>query len=154
MKNLIAIVFAVSSVSAFADQVIVTKSNHTGFTAPQYARNETCTVYTDRVVVTKYLGRDANGVKLEETTPIELSGNIEGLLAAAADEKVEQKDNGLCDGPSTLIAAGNVEHAAVLFATGGCGNKGSERVGPASRILVELVDRYCPTTYKMGLRAN
>jgi hypothetical protein len=42
------------------------------------------------------------------------------------------------------------EDGTLLFATGGCSAPRQERKGPASNMLVELVNKYCATTHDFG----
>ena len=53
--------------SAFADMSVVTKNSYPGHVHPDFARNETCEVKTDRVIITRTYGRGAKGVTTTET---------------------------------------------------------------------------------------
>ena len=64
-------------------------------------------------------------------------------LERALKEKIEEKENGLCDAPGTSIKMG----VELLFATGGCGSPRKDRVGPFSTALKNVVNTYCPNTY-------
>ncbi len=129
-------------------QALVTKSNASGFTPPEWVRSETCEVFADRVEITKQMGMGEKGVRLNETRKVKLTGNLEQLVAQVAKEELTEKENGLCDGPSTTISA----RENLIFTTGGCGSPRKERQGASSRILREIVDSYCATTHDFGAR--
>ncbi|HEX4924788.1 MAG TPA: hypothetical protein VFV50_11910 [Bdellovibrionales bacterium] len=145
--GLAAFLFALNANAVTAP--LVTKSSTTGFTPPEWSRVEVCEVYSDKVVITKRYGGE-KGFTLVDTRPIRLSAGIQSSLKLAAAEKIEQKDNGLCDGPSTVIFLGQRESAQILFATGGCGSPRQNRAGPHSDALRGLVSTYCPLTYDLG----
>jgi hypothetical protein len=136
-----------------APQPLITKSNATGFTLPEYTRYETCEVYMNQVVITQRFGyAEELGFTKREVRPITLDKGIQNVIAVASKEELLKKDNYLCDAPSTSISfSGNPEPLA-LFSSGGCGSPRLDRQGPASLMLKELVDQYCPVTHDYGRR--
>lgn len=136
--------------AAFAHQegALVTKTNHPGHVLPAMGRVETCEVFQDRVVIRRQFGFDeAKGFRAVEVREVKITGEIEKAIEAAAGEKLVEKENMLCDGPSTFVNAGDT----VLFSTGGCGNPRKERNGASSSLLRALVDNYCPVTHNVGV---
>ncbi len=130
--------------SAFAETTIVTKTNHPGHVSPDYGRSEICQVTTDRVIITTRYGLSANGVTTTEIRNSKVTGNLQKLLADAASETVMEKDNSMCDGPSTSIVATS---GTLLFSSGGCGTPRKERTGVASGHLRAMIDAHCPSTH-------
>jgi len=129
-----------------AETALVTKSNHTGFTAPEWSRFEQCEVFKDRATITKRMGSGEGQIVVSETRKLKIDGKLAALVAKVATEEITEKENMLCDGPATVIVSGD----NILFTTGGCGSPRKERQGNASRMLRELVDAYCPTTHDVG----
>lgn len=151
--KLFAVLASFASVSAFAaEKPVIVKTNHTGFVAPEWARTEICSVYSDRVVIEKRMGRagDSKTMTVLEERTISISG-LAGVIESTKTEKLEQRDNNLCDGPSTVIEAHTANGSVVkLFSTGGCGSPMLHRVGGYSNMLVRTVDSYCSET-QVGL---
>ena len=117
--------------------------------APDYAGGERCDVYADRAVITNVMGYSgATALTVSETRKINLKGNLPAIIELAKAEKVSEKPNGLCDGPSTTISANSMaDESLLLFSTGGCGNPSKQRNGVATYKLTSLVDLYCPKTF-------
>lgn len=129
-------------VSVFGSESLVTKINHPGYVMPDYAIVEKCEIFQDSVVISRALGGNKPVVTVEKRN-VKVNGDIKALIQAADKAKLEQKDNGLCDGPATGITAGSV----VLYSTGGCGSPRQERNGSAAFLLRNLIDGYCPVTH-------
>ena len=127
------------------------KSSGGGFVSPEYINSETCSLFTDRVVISKNFGsaRGGNAMSFERTLPAKLSGDMVKILQLASAEKTTETPNGLCDGPATHIAAqipGSAE-PIVLYSTGGCGNPKIQRQGANSRNLMTIINEFCQKTY-------
>lgn len=132
-------------------QALITKSNGTGFTLPEYTRYETCEVFRNQVVITQRFGfAEELGFTKREVRRISLEGAIEKVIETAAQEELQKKDNFLCDAPSTSVSFRGTPEPLVLFSSGGCGSPRLERQGPASLMLRELIDQYCPRTNDFG----
>src|SRR5262249_45530934 len=123
-----------------AAEALITKTNFPGFTPAFAIRTENCELFADRVVITRQFGLE-HGIR--ETRQIELFASIDKLIAEAAAESVVSTPNFLCDGPGTVVSAGDV----LLYSTGGCGTPSNERAGHASAVLRDMIDAYCPTTH-------
>lgn len=128
--------------SVFGAEALVTKINHPGYVMPDHAIVEKCEIFQDSVVISRAFGGNDPVVTVEKRD-VKGSGNIKALIQAADKAKLEQKDNGLCDGPATGVKAGSV----VLYSTGGCGSPRLERSGGASFLLRSMIDTYCPVTH-------
>jgi len=136
------------TVSVSAD-LVVTKHNGGGFVPPEWARYEKCEVHTDKVVITRNYGVERSvGFKYTETRAIQLSDPVKNVLKKAKTEPVKTKPNFLCDGPSTTILSQDGTATVTLYNTGGCGTPSEERNGPASKMLRDLVDSFCPKTFR------
>ncbi len=143
MKTIMISLMVLIGSLAFADvKPLLTKSSGGGFTHPDYVRYEGCELYADRVVITKRYGSES-GFELKEERKITLSGDIDVTIKKAFNEKIEEKENGLCDGPVTSIRMGE----QLLYTTGGCGSPRKDRVGPFSLALKDVISTYCPNTY-------
>jgi hypothetical protein len=130
----------------------VVKSNHSGFTPVEWSRTEVCEIHADKVVLTKGFG----SIQTVETRKLDVTGDLAELVRQAAEETATEKDNYLCDGPSTYVVGRTAadEEGVVLFTTGGCGSPSKSRNGAAARILRDLVDSYCPKTYTAGINTD
>jgi len=148
MKMFIAIATLSLSVGAFARVPLIVKNNSMGFTPAENVRSESCEVFTNQVVIIKRFG---NNNQVVQKIAIKLSPSVLDVIAKAANDKIELKDNYLCDGPSTTIYAnlgdGSEAQQVSLFSTGGCGSPRSSRAGSSARILVDIVKTYCPQVY-------
>jgi hypothetical protein len=149
MKKYVSILMMLGVTAAIASPTaLITKSNHPGFVHPDFARGEKCEVFQDSVVITHEYGYGPGAVVTTEKRDFKLTGDITALIKKAASEVLEEKENGLCDGPSTFISAqGDVE----LFETGGCGSPRRERQGGAAYLLRDIVDQFCPVTHNIGV---
>jgi len=148
------ILFALSlSVSVFAaPKALISKTSGGGFMAPEYAGYERCDVYADKVVLTHQYGMvRETALQLVEERNIKLSGDVATVIEKARAEQETTKPNNLCDGPSTSITANPAQgEAVVLFSTGGCGSPEHSRDGVYSSKLKNIVNVYCPQTYKFS----
>jgi hypothetical protein len=144
MKTILFFTLVAASISVAAEEKpYITKTSGGGYVHPDYTQWEKCEVYRDHVLVSKLYGSGDTKTVSNEVRPVKFDGNLSEVVKKAAAEKVVEKDNGLCDGPSTTIKAEDV----VIFSTGGCGSKRIAREGPFSRRLTLIVDNYCPTTH-------
>lgn len=137
---------SVSMAFVAEEKPLISKTSGGGFTMPEYFRSETCNVYADRVEITKWYGQET-GLKTLETRPLKLGGDIKEVLKKAAAEKINEKPNGLCDGPSSHVRVVVDDKDVVLYSTGGCGSPRKAREGAASQILMDLVGTYCAKTF-------
>jgi hypothetical protein len=137
-----------------APQPLITKTNGPGYTLPEYMRFETCEVFLDQVVITQRFGYPEQlGFTKREVRPITLDKAIHNVLNVASQEELIKNDNLLCDAPSTSITFRGNPEPFVLFSSGGCGSPRLDRQGPATQMLRELVDQYCPVTHDYGRRS-
>ena len=141
-----------SAETAAAPRPLIVKSNSSGYVMPEYRRDERCEVYEHSVVIKKVFGmRGDEALTVTREIPISISTNNRTVLLQAATEKVEEKPNGLCDGPATSITAFDAHSSSkegfVLFQTGGCGSPRQMRTGPSSDALRDIVNTYCPETF-------
>ena len=143
----ILILFPILSVFAFADNgPLVVKSNSPGYALANMARSETCELFKDKIVIQRQYGLgNPDEIKIKQELPLVLDGDIELLIEHAAAENEIRRPNNFCDAPETNMSAfAHKTKVVVLFATGGCGMDHVERIGPASRALRDMVDKYCP----------
>ncbi|SMF63155.1 hypothetical protein [Pseudobacteriovorax antillogorgiicola] len=142
---------ALSLNSVAVGQALITKSNDSGYTLPEYVRNETCSVFTNRVVITKrYGGFNDKSFVTREVKRLNVSEGIRNILSLSQEEMLNKKPNLLCDAPTTRISMSVNGSDQILFASGGCGSPRLERTGPATQMLVDLVNTYCPKTFDFG----
>lgn len=129
---------------------LITKSSGGGFTAPEHAGYERCEVFANKVVITHQMGMHTpTALQLTEERKVNLTGDVKLVIEKAREERVEEKPNFLCDGPSTGVVAnqGNKEEDVLLFSTGGCGSSRKERSGVFSSKLRQIADLYCAKTF-------
>jgi hypothetical protein len=120
---------------------LLIKVSNTGFVPPEWARSERCEVGESKVILT----RTYSFKKIQYQFPFETEENtIEDMIEKARHEKLVFQDNHLCDGPSTLIKAGD---DLLLYSTGGCGSPKKIRQGPYSLALRDIASTFCPTTH-------
>lgn len=120
---------------------LLVKISNTGFVPPQWARSEKCEVGESTIILT----RTYAAKKIQYQFPYETeAGTIEGMIEKARHEKLVFQDNHLCDGPSTVIKAGD---DLLLYSTGGCGSPKKMRQGPYSLALQDIASTFCPTTH-------
>src|SRR4051794_38271374 len=98
---LVAWLVTASSASASVDHPLMSKFNYSGFTAPEWIRNETCHIYANRVVIQRQFG--APGFDVTEERPITIGSTFQQTLNMAAQEELTSIPNGMCDAPSTLV---------------------------------------------------
>ena len=147
MKALLITLILAGSFAQAADLPLITKSSGGGLSPIEWVRNEQCEVFADRAVITKTYGGGQNRVQLKEERKIAITGGVHDLINKALAEKVEEKQSGLCDAPSTHISFDN---GKVLFSSGGCGSPRRDRSGPNAEALKSIVNAYCPLTYDHG----
>jgi hypothetical protein len=151
MKNtmiLSALVGLCLASAAGADPLIV-KSNFSGYTPAELVRTERCEVHADKVrIVSDFGAAEELSFQLTEDTPITLSAGIANVLRAAGNETLESTPDYVCDAPSTIVEAfpGGANGPLVLFTSGGCGTARQLRKGAATQMLLDLVNKFCPTT--------
>ncbi len=124
-----------------ADAPLLTKTYQSGYTPAEWARPARCDVYTDKVVIERRYGDVSDkGFVAREEKAIQIMGGIDKVIQAAQSEKLTETENSMCDGPEWQASAGNF----VLYGSGGCGTPRKDRKGPNSRMLIDLVNIYCP----------
>lgn len=119
---------------------LLIKVNHTGFVPPAWARSEKCEVFETEILLTRTYAKKS----IHYQFPYQDDGAIEELIEHARHEKIVFQDNNLCDGPATVIKAGE---DLLLYATGGCGSPKKTRQGPYSSALRDIASTFCPTTH-------
>lgn len=148
-KTLLALSLLVAGIAIAVEppKPLITKSSGGGYMMAEVAGGETCNIYQNQVQIIHRLGMHVpTALVVNETRAASVSGNIELVIANAANEKVEQKPNMMCDGPSTTITAGDL----LLYSTGGCGSPKQERMGVNSSKLREIAGYYCPRTFNFS----
>ncbi len=145
------LLLSVISHNAFS-QALVEKTNTSGFTMPADVRTEICAIYPSYVKITnRYGGYTDMRFETTQILWVNVSEGIEGVLAAASSANLSESDNFICDAPATTIKARNSQgQDFVLFASGGCGSVRQSRDGGAARMLLDLINRYCPVTHDIG----
>ena len=127
---------------------IITKSNFSGYTFPDFVRSETCNVYRNRVeIISTYGSERDRKYKTKEIIRVRASKGVFDVLEGAVQEELTSSLINVCDGPSTVITANYWGVEYTLFSTAGCGSPRLERVGNLSKMLVDTVSKYCPTTH-------
>lgn len=146
IRSFIMSAILVLPLAAFADGPMITKVNHSGTNKdhPEWARAQTCDIYSDHAVVTDTYGLPNGGsVSSTREFKITLSSNFGDLVQAAAAETLNSSDNQSCGFATTSVTAGTV----VLFSSGGCGQPHQIRNGGSSLALMDVVNNYCPKTF-------
>lgn len=154
MRNsIVTLVLASVASAAFAKEPLIVKTNNSGYVHPDWVRSEKCEIFTDKVVLTRgFGGLDTGRFVATEERVVNITSGIEQVVINAVAETLNEKPNGLCDGPSTRVTARQATgEDAVLFATGGCGSPQQTRDGAYSKMLQDLVDLYCPVTHKFDV---
>jgi hypothetical protein len=129
---------------ALAADALLIKTSSPGFVMPDWVRTETCKVYQDKVVIERSFGLvNEQGFATTETINVTISDGITAILARAAEEKVKETRNMICDLPGLNVAAVENGKEFVLFSSGGCGSPRKEREGSATRMLMDLLGHYC-----------
>ncbi len=125
---------------------LLVKSAYSGFTMPQYTYSLVCEIHADHVNITRgFGGGGENGLSFTTSKPIVLDGDVGALVAKANAETIDAQPTP-CDGPSDDLrgfAPGLVD-AVIIKASGGCGTPSTDRTGPASTVIKNLVDALCP----------
>lgn len=152
MKKISLILLTAFSAYGATSKLIVSKTSGGGMRSPEQAGYERCDLYRDSVVITHQLGMAApTAVQVTESRRLAIKGDLLQLVERAKEERVEEKPNFLCDGPSTsVIANPNQGEGVTLFSTGGCGGPRQERVGVNSAKLRNIIDLYCANTFDFG----
>lgn len=137
----------VISAPAFASNVspLLRSTANSGFTMPQYMYGSVCEIFPAKVVITKTFGSPTIGYTNSKT--IQIQGNIQSLIATASQEAVEEQPTP-CDGPSFEITGRQIlptdaVQNVVLKSSGGCGTPSQTRNGPATTMLLNLIDSLC-----------
>lgn len=128
------------------DRPLVVKSSGPGFTFAEAVRSETCTVYRNRVIIEKQFGGGENRFETTQIVLHSVSDGIDSVIKKSAAEHLEVGSNYICDLPSTSIYSFQGKSQVTLFRSGGCGSPREEREGVFSKMLVDLVDQFCPQT--------
>lgn len=140
MKLLLVFLFVLISASAFAERVpLIVKDSGTGFVMPEWERTEKCEVFKDSIQLTKSYGMTVVTFQI----PFSSDASLIELIEKASLEPMTEKYNGICDGPATLVRAGDV----IFYSTGGCGSSTKRREGPYSFALMDIVGTFCQETY-------
>jgi len=142
------LVFLMTGYAVAAPSAIITKHSGGGFMMPDHAGFERCEVFADKVVITHQYGMQSpTALALVEERKVSLTGDYYLVIEEAKKEPVTEKENMLCDGPSSDIRAGGEADGVLLFTTGGCGSPRKERQGVNANKLRGIVDIYCPKTF-------
>lgn len=153
MKTFLALSILALSFTSIAETPLIAKFNSPGYVHPDHARYESCQIFGDRIVKTV---KAANQEPVTELFTHELSETeLVQLIASAKAETLTEKDNYLCDAPSTAILATESDQEAlgmVLFVSGGCGSPRLLKSGSSSQKLMDLASRHCPETFDFGYR--
>lgn len=137
--TMVGVLLAMSGSVFASEKALITKVKYPGFVHPDFAVIVSCEVFLNHVSITKTFGNGDSRVVLTEAKNINIAGNIEKLISAAAADKIQETPNNLCDAPSTATMIGS----EVLFSSGGCGSPQKERQGGAAYLLRSMVDGYC-----------
>lgn len=147
---LFALVFSITSLSASASsEVLVTKLNNPGYTTLDRHQTQRCLLFSDRVEIMREFGTNGLGqatVTMTEVRRVETTGELARLVANATAESIQTKPNNVCDDASTETFMGQ-DRDNVLDSSGGCGTPTKFRKGPASRILLAMINAYCPENW-------
>ena len=140
-----------SAFASFAGPVLV-KTSGGGFTPPEWFMNETCEIFTNKVVITHTYGQSELVAK--EVRAVTLTG-LRAVAAKASAATLEQQDNGLCDAPGTSIYINAIQpndtiSQVMLFSSGGCGSPRLQRNGGYAAALRDLVNQYCSKNFDIG----
>lgn len=151
-RSWVAIFFAVlmTSFSVFADDnPVLVKTSGGGYMHPAYQSYETCRVFKDKILIEKHFGsaQIGNDVVMTQVVPVSFQGNLENMIVLAQSEPLQKTENGMCDGPATVIMANLAQESVTLYSTGGCGTDKEDRSGPNSSHLKKIIDAYCLKTY-------
>jgi hypothetical protein len=124
---------------------LIVKHSQSGFTPPEYRREETCEVYANRVVIVREYGSGDGSFEQREVRAISLSRGVNAALRKALAEPLEETGGNVCDGPTVQITIGPLAGERFLLSTGGCGQPDVERQGAFSDALRKVVESYCPS---------
>lgn len=141
------LLLAVSMASNAYGGLLVEKANYPGFTINHFSRYEFCRIYDDKVVIERKFGEESDmSFTTSETIKFNVSKGIQIALDKSAAENEQKSENMTCDAPTTVVTAYKDGAPFVLYSTGGCGNPLITRQGFATRMLRDLVDKYCEKT--------
>ena len=150
MKFLSVTILAILASAGFAAEMpIVSKANYHGFGPPEMRQYEKCDVYADRVEIT----REAGAVKIKEVRQLSGAADLLALATEAAGDREVSARCGRCDGPTTTITAYSPASpdGVILYFTGACSRDSVKRDGAGSRMLIWIVDGYCPETFSIPI---
>ncbi len=140
---LVTATFFAASAPAFAETPWLTKSQDSGYVMPADWASFSCSIFSDRVEIVRYVGQA--GISTKEVRAISLSGDIEGEIRLAASEALTDSGT-MCDAPGTRIVAhlptNSEEGGLLLFGESTCSQDG-ERRGEHSTPLVNLTNGLC-----------
>ena len=134
---------------AFAGEILLTKSSHSGFVMRDYAGFEKCEIVTtstkDEYKIIKKIRRGIMSSNQEFTIHIE---GLKGAIKRAATETQQIDRATICDNPTTTVKINNQGTEKYLYSTGSCGSESVKTQGPYSMHLMELIGDYCKTTFE------
>lgn len=139
MKTLILALFLSQSALAQFVAPLIEKTNVSGFAPKEHQFFEDCKVYQDGV----FIKRSHSEKSHTNFIPHEFKENIPELIQQARLEEAVSFALRRCDAPETTIMAQDLE----LYQSGSCETSKVQRKGPATDMLIKLVDEFCPTTF-------
>lgn len=143
IKQLLVAAAILSATPALAESPWLVKSQDAGYVMPADWASFTCSIYSDRVELVRYVGQ--SGLSVKEVRAITLAGDIEAEIRLAAAEELSG-DGTLCDAPGTRITAhlptDGDEGGLLLYGQSTCSQDGVRR-GEHSTPLVNLVNGLC-----------
>jgi hypothetical protein len=146
MKLIVFFVVLSTAMSAYAKSPLLVKSSESG---QLDGRREVCEVFTDEIVIT----RSYREINVVQRLNLSVSNEVNNYIRTAAKEGIYFYNNDLCPPTSTYIYAelskNSETERVILFSTGGCGIRKQIRQGVASNTLMEIVNSYCPQTFKI-----
>lgn len=122
---------------------LIKKVSGTGFTRVEYRRSEECSVYVNKLVIKRTVGK----VTLTEYKDIFVERSIVAVAEAAMKEEAKKTPNNLCDGPGTSVSVLGDTLNGIVYSTGGCGSPKIEKSDTNSKTILDIINRYCPKTY-------
>lgn len=137
-----------ASQAAFARYIgpRLVKETRSGFTLPEFTRNESCEIFADRVVITIQQGAK-NEVRTVETKTISVEGDTFGLVRAVSKSPT-LTSSGPVDGPSTFYTGfdlqpnDSVKRVVIHSENGGTGQI-VESDSSEARVLRSVMDNLC-----------
>lgn len=142
MIKQLALIAAVFATPALAETPWLVKSQNSGYVRQQDAQSVTCSIYSNRVEVVRYVG---SGLSVKEVRPVALTGDFATEIRLAASETLSDEGT-LCDAPGTRITAhlptDTNNDGLLLFAVSSCYRDG-RREGEHSSPLINLTNGLC-----------